>query len=213
MAKLTRFAIAPDGRIVYRDTGRVAKGNLTTKIYANGQIGVYRNGRRVGMVGKPTKAQQDKINKLAHTRQVKAERKAIKEVTTADTVDAYISAKPNGWQNARDLKVVRDTFPVVHYKNGEFHHIANIPPLTVQQQGEVNFGSYLQNEVDRGNLTIEEANDLWDEYISGNDDERSRLWEEAHKRDTEEGYRYLEASPSDLKKALRAMGFNFMSIR
>lgn len=212
MAKMLKLAMAPDGRVVYKESGRVVRGNITTKLYKNGTVGVYRNGRRIGITSKPTKAQQQRINKLASTRSKRAERKATREVI--DYAGDYVSEVPNGWDGATEIKTIYDTYPVPHYDaNGKFIWTDWITPLNKEQRGRINYASYLQQMTERGSLSIEEANEMWEEYLSATDDRRNEMWKEAHKRDNELGYKYLEARPSDLKKALRAMGFDFQSLK
>lgn len=211
MAKMLRLAMAPDGRIVYKETGRVVRGIITTKLYKNGTVGVYRNGRRIGVTSKPTKAQQQRINKLARTRSKRAERKATKDMV--DYAGDFTSAEPSGWEGATEVKTVYDTFPVKHYDaQGNFIRTEWINPLNREQRGKLNYASYLQQMTERGTMTIEEANELWEDYINGDDKRKNELWEQAHKKDSEVGYKYLEARPNDLKKALRAMGFDFKSL-
>lgn len=204
--------MAPDGRVVYKESGRVVRGNVTTKLYKNGTVGVYRNGRRIGITSKPTKAQQQRIDKLAGTRSKRAERKATKEAI--DYAGDYVSDVPNGWEGATEIKTIYDTYPVPHYDaNGKFLRTDWITPLNREQRGKINYASYLQQMTERGTLTVEEANEMWEEYNSANDDRKNEMWKEAHKRDNEVGYKYLESRSSDLKKALRAMGFDFQSLK
>lgn len=68
MAKLIPFGYAPDGRLVYRNTGRTAP--ETYSVRGNTVYGA--NGRRVGTVGKGTAKQQRTMASAAKTRTAKA---------------------------------------------------------------------------------------------------------------------------------------------
>lgn len=210
MPNIRLLTIASDGRIVYRESGRVVTAkNLEVRTWANGQQAVYRNGRLYGRIGKPTKTQQQRIDKLANTRQKRkrtAENKAYRQAIDESSKTGY-EAQPNGWQNARLYKEMHDVYPSVFYdENGKYLYHRPIPELlTRDEKGNMNFGSYLQHEVEEGRLTIEEANDLWEEYTTSDRDRRNEMWKEAHDRDEEKGYKYLSEKPRITRSLERAM--------
>lgn len=78
MAKLTPFGYAPDGRLVYRNTGRVAPETYTVR----GRTVYGADGRRVGTVGKGTAKQQKTMTSGAENRI----RKAVKGYTAPNAI-------------------------------------------------------------------------------------------------------------------------------
>ena len=109
MAKFTKFSIAPDGRLVYRNTGNVVplKNGYTIK----GNTVYNKSGRKVGQLGKGTKTQQKQIVKKSATRAKKAERKAIRESISQYEDDIRDFAKtPKKWAGYMD----------------EYHHYAKL---------------------------------------------------------------------------------------
>lgn len=217
MPALRQLAIASDGRIVYRSTGKVVQAsNLEIRTWQNGQQAVYRNGRLWGRLGKPTATQQRRIDKLATTRQKRArtaEDKAYRQAIEDASLTGY-EEQPNGWQNARIYKEMQDTYPSVFYdENGNYLYHRPIPEvLTRDQKGNVNYGSYLQNEVENGRMTIEEANEKWDEYTNADRQRKNEMWKEAHARDEEKGYKYLSKKagiPKTVERAMKMHGFGY----
>ena len=62
MAKFTKFGLSPSGELVYRSTGKLAPSSYTVR----GRT-VYKNGRKVGQIGKGTTKEQKTIRR-AQTR-------------------------------------------------------------------------------------------------------------------------------------------------
>lgn len=64
MAKLIKFGYNSAGQLVYRNTGKLAPSNYEIR-----PGGVYRDGRRIGSIGKGTAAQKRKMESARQTRQ------------------------------------------------------------------------------------------------------------------------------------------------
>lgn len=179
MPKMARYALAPDGRIVNRDTGRVINGNFTTRTYSNGRVGVYdASGKLRGYVGKPTQAVQKRINRNARRREREAERRAVSSATN------------EGFplESARD-----DFFNTVSEGRAWRQRFASGAPeyMPTPVQNRYNFADILQKAIDKGILTEEQAIERFQRYTEAQSNvERNAEWDDLKKHFKDMGYNY-----------------------
>jgi hypothetical protein len=172
----TKFGMI-DGIIVYRSTGQIAKGvtNINPRTGKAGNT-VYRNGRKVGTIGKGTAKEQQRIKEQARKRETKAVKETIKN--QGDIV-------PKGdWESIAFTKKLNDSLRVAPYEMrgyGEHYFI------TVESQRMQNFASTLNRMVDNGYISVDDANDYWNSYVNGDSDLRSDLWREMDQLSDEYG--------------------------
>ena len=178
MAKFTKFSIAPDGRLVYRNTGNVVplKNGYTIK----GTTVYNKQGRKVGQLGKGTKTQQKNIKKKSETRVKKAKNKAIRDTLKEfddEIVHFYTKKKWAGYMD-------------------EYHKYAGMDlehrlKVTRRETSKQNFAMALDDLVKGGSITPDQANDLWDAYneCETEQDEKD-LWETVGKEYAPKGWKY-----------------------
>lgn len=82
MAKFVKFGLSPSGELVYRSTGRLAPSDYTVR----GSTVYGRDGRKVGQIGKGTKAEQTKI-RHAQTRRRQGSRPLYKQPKRVSTLE------------------------------------------------------------------------------------------------------------------------------
>ena len=175
MAKYQKLAIAPDGAIVFRATGRVVQGLTIQK-----DNRVYRNGRLYGYIGKPTKAQQAKIDKVAqsparkHRAKVQAEIKRIRRegVEIADLPVNKSTKEIKAWLSATTLTGEAVRFLHRYGNRGE----VEVSKLT---QSRLNYASVINKAVKSGKMTAQQGDALIkDMYDAKSNEDRLRLWKE-----------------------------------
>lgn len=175
MAKYQKLAIAPDGAIVFRATGRVVQGLTIQK-----DNRVYRNGRLYGYIGKPTKAQQAKIEKVAqsparkHRAKVQAEIKRIRRegVEIPDLPVNKSTKEIKAWLSATTLTGEAVRFLHRYGNRGE----VEVSKLT---QSRLNYASVINKAVKSGKMTAQQGDALIkDMYDAKTNDDRLRLWKE-----------------------------------
>lgn len=180
-APMKKYALAPDGKLVYRDTGTVARGNLSYKVAKNGQIRVYRNGKLDGYVGKPNKKVQAEINRRSAQRVKRAESKARREFigdiydvsdlpTWEDVLDQAREWRANEREGTRPIKT---------------------PDATIRRY---NFAEMLDKAVKAGVITAEDANQRWYDF-------------EQEMRTGTKASQYEQWD--DIKKYFKDMGFDY----
>lgn len=189
MPKFTKFASAPDGRLVYLNNGNIVRGKVT---YGSGRGDitksgytviknrVYHNGRLAGYVTKPNKTQRTNIEKRAKARSKRAERKAKAEWIER----GGIGYEKGSWNDIADAKRMMDNYrrEPHSYRVGKENIF-----FSPEETGKMNFASALDQAVSSNILSIEEANAMWDEYIN-NPYNRLELWNELHQKFNEYGY-------------------------
>ena len=175
MAKYQKLAIAPDGAIVFRATGRVVQGLTIQK-----DNRVYRNGRLYGYIGKPTKAQEAKIAKVAenparkHRAKVQAEVKRIRRegVEIADLPVNKSTKEIKAWLSATTLMGEAVRFLHRYGNRGE----VEVSKLT---QSRLNYASVINKAVKSGKMTAQQGDALIkDMYDAKSNEDRLRLWKE-----------------------------------
>lgn len=192
-SKHPKLAVAPDGRIVDRRTGNVVRAqNLRLVNLPSGRAIVYRynkdgtQGRLYGYIGKPTAKQQAEINRKAQNRikrKEALERKQVRDAVKEASALPNKQTDNNGWLDyvAKRQRWKEDR------ASGRF----NYP--NVDEQESMNFATALNEAVDEGVMSIEDANERWEEFTNtprGKD--RSKLWDDLHDYFDEEGYKYIE---------------------
>ena len=175
MAKYQTLAIAPDGAIVFRATGRVVQG--LTEQRGNR---VYRNGRLYGYIGKPTKAQQAKIDKVAenparkHRAKVQAEVKRIRRegVEIQELPVNKSTSEIKAWLSATTLTGEAVRFLHRYGNRGE----VEVSKLT---QSRLNYASVISKAVKSGKMTAQQGDALIKGmYDAKSNEDRLRLWKE-----------------------------------
>lgn len=184
MATYTKFAVASDGRLVYRETGNVVplKRGYTIKNKT-----VYnKSGRKVGQLGKGTKAQQKQIEKKAQTRVKKAENLRKKQLQ----FEHYEGVGGGAHDDTHHLPTKeewREWADKYHdYMSMDLEYKIKVRTDDVKAQ---NFARTLERMVEEGYLDSEGASVLWESYKKSNDTERSRLWEHTLGVFEKEGYK------------------------
>lgn len=187
MAKYQKLAIAPDGAIVFRATGRVVQGLTIQK-----DNRVYRNGRLYGYIGKPTKAQQAKIDKVAqsparkHRAKVQAEVKRIRRegVEIADLPVNKSTKEIKAWLSATTLTGEAVRFLHRYGNRGE----VEVSKLT---QSRLNYASVINRAVKSGKMTAQQGDALIKGmYDAKSNKERLRLWKETAEFFDTLGFKY-----------------------
>ena len=206
MPKLTKFAIAPSGVLVYRSSGRKVPDRYGYEIRNKN---VYKNGRRIGTIGKGTSKEQKIIN-AADNRRVKREQAAQrrqqrqqapqKRPTPEPSIDIVLPRTPETPNIRVPQRPTELGYPVDHYQ--DFREIAEVndniisptlpfaPPgiVTVGQRSYYNFASLLNRAVEAGYLTEEEAQKYFEYYQDANDKGRTKLWDEMYDYFEDVGY-------------------------
>lgn len=85
MPKFTKFSLSPAGDLVYRSTGRIAP-----VAYEIRNKTVYNNGRKIGVIGKGTIAQQRKIAAIASHRVGQQKGFSYRELAGLQEDQAYL---------------------------------------------------------------------------------------------------------------------------
>lgn len=187
MAKYQKLAIAPDGAIVFRATGRVVQGLTTQK-----DNRVYRNGRLYGYIGKPTKAQQAKIDKVAenparkHRAKVQAEVKRIRRegVEIADLPVNKSTKEIKAWLSATTLTGEAVRFLHRYGNRGE----VEVSKLT---QSRLNYAAVINKAVKSGKMTAQQGDALIKGmYDAKSNEDRLRLWKETAEFFDKVGFKY-----------------------
>ena len=187
MAKYQKLAIAPDGAIVFRATGRVVQGLTIQK-----DNRVYRNGRLYGYIGKPTKAQQAKIDKVVqsparkHRAKVQAEIKRIRRegVEIADLPVNKSTKEIKAWLNATTLTGEAVRFLHRYGNRGE----VEVSKLT---QSRLNYAAVINKAVKSGKMTAQQGDALIKVmYNAKTNEDRLRLWKETADSFDKLGFKY-----------------------
>lgn len=175
MAKYQKLAIAPDGAIVFRATGRVVQGLTVQK-----DNRVYRNGKLYGYIGKPTKVQQAKIDKVAqnparkHRAKVQEEVKRIRRegVEIADLPVNKSTKEIKAWLSATTLTGEAVRFLHKYGNRGE----VEVSKLT---QSRLNYATVINKAVKSGKMTAQQGDALIKGmYDAKTNEDRLRLWKE-----------------------------------
>lgn len=187
MAKYQKLAIAPDGAIVFRATGRVVQGLTEQR-----DNRVYRNGRLYGYIGKPTKAQQAKIDKVAenparkHRAKVQAEVKRIRrEGVEIQELPVNKSTKEiKAWLSATTLTGEAVRFLHRYGNRGE----VEVSKLT---QSRLNYAAVINKAVKSGKMTAQQGDALIKGmYNAKSNEDRLRLWKETGEFFDKVGFKY-----------------------
>lgn len=190
MSKFTKFTFAPDGRLVYLNSGTVVRGrvnigsgrgDINMRGYTVINKRVYYKGRLQGYVSKPNKKQSEVINKRAQTRRKRAEREAFNEFVE----NGGATYERGSWDAIKTAKRSMDSYRTEPYSFNVDGENFNFSP---SETGLMNFASVLDQAVELNIIDIEEANDLWDLYKDGTEQQRSKLWDDINSRFDEIGY-------------------------
>ena len=158
-----------NGNLVYRNTGR-----LYEKSYEIRGQTVYHDGRKIGMIGKPTKQQAQRIQ-TAKANRLKKAQKLVKDYSKSKQLDNIKIP------NYRDLATIRATLPI----------IKKIDQFSKTQIEMYNFATRLNHLVNAGKITNEEANAWMDKWVrSKTKEDRSNLWKQLKTYEKDVGYHY-----------------------
>lgn len=176
MSKFVKYAIASDGRLVYRANGNTVRAMKTLEIRGNR---VYVRGRLHGYIGKGTVKQQKQIEKRAQNRITRARKKAerelksaVEELTSEESVMETYTEKDNGWDNLAVAKRAWFEMP---------DSVRDSVEVSIAQRSLMNYASALRTMVDEGYCTVEGANTAFSEFEVADGPTRSRMWDELHK--------------------------------
>lgn len=148
----------------------------------NGREAVYRKGRLVGYVSKPTK-KQSKVIEAKNKRRVKdRERKARKEALKYADPTSDVAVKDNGWLSGADVFEAYATYP-----KGQ-----RPAEITLEQQSTINYSKQLKELVEAGIISVEEANERYEDFINGTDSDKNRAWSDIHELYTEYDFFYSD---------------------
>lgn len=182
MATFTKFATAPDGRLVYRGTGNAVPSNYGYQV--KGRTVYNKQGRKVGQLGKGTSKEQKRIQEKAKARQKKASSQAIKKVSDfaglGGISEEYqrISTWRN-WVNEYNS-----------YKTKDLEHKLKVKLIDV---GKQNFARALEDLVNSGIISEEEAGERFEEYAKAKDEkEQSKIWDDIKDEFKEEDWKYSD---------------------
>lgn len=163
MAKMIKFALADDGQLVYRSTGRLA--NLGYHIKGGNRV-YGENGRLKGYIGKPTATQRKTIEHGAKARKRairKREDLAFEQAIKGfggNVLDPFagivdIGDKPYSFESASQVnQIVRGVPDIMEFSE-----------ISIDERRALNFSSALQAGVDAGVHTREEAEALFEAYM------------------------------------------------
>lgn len=188
MAKYQKLAIAPDGAIVFRSTGKIASGNLAVK-----DNRVYKNGRLYGYIGKPTKAQLTKIEKVAQSPTRKHRAKVIEEVKRirkegveiAPLPDVKTSANIRKWLSATTL-----TGEAVKYLHNTIG-IRGEVEISKVTQSRLNYAQVINKAIKSGKLSAIEGDKMIKAMYDATDHKtRIDLWNATAQLFEQLGFKY-----------------------
>lgn len=182
MATFTKFATAPDGRLVYRGTGNAVPSNYGYKV--KGRTVYNKEGRKVGQLGKGTAKEQKRIQEKAKTRQKKASSQAIKKVSDFAGLGGISEEyqRINTWRNWVN--------EYNSYKTKDLEHKLKVKLIDV---GKQNFARALEDLVNSGIISEEEAGERFEEYAKAKDEkEQSKIWDDIKDEFKEEDWKYSD---------------------
>lgn len=165
MTKYIKFMLTPTGDLMYRNTGQYYNKKFTVR----GNTVYGANGRKIGNIGKPTKAQEKRME----TARLNREKKLRQQVRK-------LGGKPkNGNLSYKDLADA-----------GEMA-VWNDVPLSRYQQELINFSTIIDECVQSGKMTPEEGQSYVNRWMGAkNDSERNAIWNDIKKNFKDRGYQY-----------------------
>lgn len=209
MVTLKRFTIAESGTLVYRSTGKAYRGQYTLKVSASGVINVYgKDGRRMGTVAAPTtKKAQREIERLdkkrranrkgleakeasakaqAVYREKQAYKRALQTATSIGETFSQYGYSDRGWQAEKDTYMAEKA-----RGGGMLGYLKAFGDITTfEQQRLFNFAKVIDDNVNRGIFTVEQADDYFQRYKeaveSGDTKTPNKIWKEVDKTVREE---------------------------
>lgn len=188
MAKYQKLAIAPDGAIVFRATGKVAIGDLKVK-----DNRVYKNGRLYGYLGKPTKTQQAKIEKVAKSPARKRRAKLQEEVKKIRVEGVTIVPLPTDStsKSVRQwLSKTRLTADALRYIRKTYGDYGALEVSKVTQS-RLNYAKVIGKAVNSGKLSVKDADSMLKQmYNATKNEDRLKLWKQTAELFDKLGYKY-----------------------
>lgn len=175
MTKYQKLAIAPDGAIVFRATGRVVQGLTTQR-----DNRIYRNGRLYGYIGKPSKSEQAKINKVAENPKRKHRAKVQAEVARIRREGVEIQDLPVN-KSTKEIKAWLSATTLTGEAVRFLHKYGNRGEVEVSKltQSRLNYASVINKAVKSGKMTAQQGDALIKGmYDAKTNEDRLRLWKE-----------------------------------
>lgn len=193
MATFTKFATAPDGRLVYRGTGNAVPSTYGYQV--KGRTVYNKQGRKVGQLGKGTAKEQKRIKEKAKARQKKASSQAIKKVSDF----AGLGGISESYQKVRTWRQWVARYD--DYKLMDLEHKLKVKLIDV---GKQNFARALEDLVNSGIISEEEASERFEEYLNAQTDkEQSEIWEEIKHEFKEHDWKYSDIDEPDQEETPR----------
>lgn len=188
MVKYQKLAIAPDGAIVFRSTGKIATGNLAVK-----DNRVYKNGRLYGYIGKPTKTQLTKIERVAQSPTRKHRAKVVNEVERIRKEGIEIPALPDVKTSAnirKWLSAVSLTGDAVKYLHNSIG-IRGEVEISKVTQSRLNYAKVIKKAIDSGKISPVDGDKMIEAMYKASDHAtRIKLWNDTAQLFEQLGFKY-----------------------
>jgi len=174
MAKYQKLAIAPDGEIVFRSTGRIVTKNVDVKGNR-----AYVDGRLYGYIGKGTKTEQARIAKTANSasrkKRAKIKEKIRKEGLTLQTpltpATTATDVTIKNWFKTAQLQA--DAVRFIRKKYGDRGTVE----ISKNEQALLNYSSVLNKAVRAGKISPAKATLYYARMSTAlDDDARRKIW-------------------------------------
>lgn len=187
MAKYVKFAIADSGVLVYRSTGKMFRGDYSTRTSSNGIITVYNaNGRKIGTVGKPTKAERQRIDEIDKRNRKSRQKAYQRKIVKRGQIDWRLAEKTGTW---KDYAIAQESTALIPRKSWKQYEIS------FTEQSIMNYARALSEGVRSGLMSDDEASQLFELYKAdakdrSKRDSLGRFWNALNKRFDEIGFKY-----------------------
>lgn len=186
--KFQQLAIAPDGEIVFRSTGKIVTKNVTLKGNR-----AYVDGRLYGYIGKPTKSQKEKIEKVA-SGATRKRRAKIKDKAEEIRRQGLVIAKPPTVKTAKSIRsyinavaLQAEAVRYIHKKYGD----KGIIEISKIEQSELNYAMVLKKAMRAGKISPYQADILMRQMQSALDnDAKRKIWQATAKYFDKVAYKY-----------------------
>ena len=178
MAKYNKLAIAPDGEVVFRSTGRIVSKDV--EIRGNR---AYVNGRLYGYIAKGTKTEQAKIAKVAKS-PTRKHRAKVKDEATRIRKEGLTLQEPQSPTSIQSNKSVKEWFnraqlqaDALKYIRKNYGDRGNVE-VSKDTQSLLNYATVLNKAVKSGKLSPTKARELYSRMLDAKGEARLQLWQE-----------------------------------
>ena len=177
MAKYQKLAIAPDGEIVFRSTGRIVTKNVDVKGNR-----AYVDGRLYGYIGKGTKTEQARIAKTASSASRK-KRAKIKEQADKIRKEGLKLQTPQTPATTATNATIKDWFKTAQLQADAVKYIRKkygdrgTVEISKNEQALLNYSSVLNKAVRAGKISPAKATLYYARMSTAlDDDARRKIW-------------------------------------